>query len=62
MFEFIGLAIKKNEFIAWQKSKNCKSPPQDCIYCPLCLSSVEDSDEAWKDHLMEGCPKNTRKS
>jgi centrosomal protein CEP104 len=55
-----GLAIRKADYPSWQRSKNCKPPPDNCVYCPLCLSSVEDSDEAWKDHLVHGCPKNTR--
>jgi hypothetical protein len=31
------------------------------MYCPLCLASVEDSDEAWKTHLTTECLKNTRR-
>mmetsp|Transcript_9912 Transcript_9912/g.8858 ORF Transcript_9912/g.8858 Transcript_9912/m.8858 type:complete len:843 (-) Transcript_9912:96-2624(-) len=58
--EVTGLAIRKNEMNDWQNSNNCKPPPENCIYCPLCLSSVEDSDEAWKQHLVRGCPLNTR--
>eukprot|EP01035_Chromulina_nebulosa_P021465 gene21465-27803_t len=58
--EVTGLAIRKNEMNEWQNSNNCKPPPENCIYCPLCLSSVEDSDEAWKQHLVRGCPLNTR--
>ncbi len=55
-----GLAIKANDFAKWQKGPNCQPAPQNCMYCPLCLASVEDSDEAWLAHLTRGCPRNTR--
>lgn len=55
-----GLAVKELDFDNWQKSDNCVPAPTNCMYCPLCLSSVEDSDEAWLSHLTKGCPKNSR--
>lgn len=45
---------------AWMSSPNYVPPPDNCMYCPLCLASVEDTDDAWKQHLLYGCPKNTR--
>lgn len=56
----IGLAIRSNEFEAWKRSPNCIPAPNNCMYCPLCLASVEDSDEAWLAHLTSGCPRNNR--
>ena len=58
--EVTGLAIRINEFESWSRSATCKPPPTDCMYCPLCLATVEDSDEAWKEHLVYGCPQNPR--
>ena len=55
-----GLAIRNNEFDKWKKSPNCKPAPANCMYCPLCYKDVEDSDEAWKNHLCKICPKNSR--
>lgn len=55
-----GLAIRNDEFAAWSKSPSCVPPPENCMYCPLCLASVEDTDTAWRDHLLYGCPKNGR--
>jgi centrosomal protein CEP104 len=57
---FAGLAIRKDEFEAWQTSPNCVAPPDNCMYCPLCMASVEDTDDAWRQHLLYGCPKNGR--
>jgi hypothetical protein len=45
---------------AWEQSAQCVAAPVNCMYCPLCLASVEDTNEAWKEHLMFGCPKNPR--
>ena len=58
--EATGLAIRTNEFDPWSKSPNCKPPPPNCMYCPLCLATVEDSDDAWRQHLILGCPQNPR--
>ena len=55
-----GLAIRKDEFDAWSKGPSCVPPPDNCMYCPLCLASVEDTDTSWRDHLLYGCPKNGR--
>jgi centrosomal protein CEP104 len=55
-----GLAIRKDEFEAWSQGPSCVAPPENCMYCPLCLASVEDTDTAWRDHLLYGCPKNGR--
>jgi len=56
----IGLAIKATEFDDWRAGPNCTPAPYNCMYCPLCLASVEDSDMAWLNHLTTGCPRNTR--
>ena len=55
-----GLAIRKDEMDSWTKGPSCVPPPENCMYCPLCLASVEDTDTAWRDHLLYGCPKNGR--
>lgn len=55
-----GLAIRNNEFEKWKKSPNCKPAPANCMYCPLCYKAVEDSDDAWKNHLCQSCTKNSR--
>ena len=55
-----GLAIKKDEYDAWKDSKNCTPAPANSMYCPLCLMTVEDSDEDWKAHLTSMCTKNKR--
>ena len=55
-----GLAIKKNELRDWNASAECKPCPTGTMYCPLCLGFVEDTDDAWRSHLFENCPKNTR--
>jgi hypothetical protein len=55
-----GLAIRADEFSAWKASDNYRSPPDNCFYCPLCLMSVEDSNDAWKEHLVTQCTKNSR--
>mmetsp|Transcript_24759 Transcript_24759/g.41875 ORF Transcript_24759/g.41875 Transcript_24759/m.41875 type:complete len:844 (+) Transcript_24759:164-2695(+) len=55
-----GLAIRKDEMDAWTKGPSCVPPPENCMYCPLCLASVEDTDTAWREHLLYGCPKNGR--
>lgn len=56
----IGLAIRKEEMRAWKQSPNCVPPPDNCMYCPLCLASVEDTDDTWRQHMLYGCPKNSR--
>jgi len=58
--EVTGLAIRVEEFDSWCKSPSCRPPPVNCMYCPLCLATVEDSDEAWRQHLVLGCPQNPR--
>ena len=58
--EVTGLAIRIHEFDSWSKSPTCRPPPSNCMYCPLCLATVEDSDEAWRQHLTSGCPQNPR--
>eukprot|EP00597_Dinobryon_sp_UTEXLB2267_P016523 CAMPEP_0201094330 /NCGR_PEP_ID=MMETSP0812-20130820/2657_1 /ASSEMBLY_ACC=CAM_ASM_000668 /TAXON_ID=98059 /ORGANISM="Dinobryon sp., Strain UTEXLB2267" /LENGTH=350 /DNA_ID=CAMNT_0047346849 /DNA_START=40 /DNA_END=1092 /DNA_ORIENTATION=+ len=55
-----GLAIRSAEFADWQQDPKCCPAPHNCMYCPLCLSSVEDSDEAWLQHLNSACPRNMR--
>ena len=56
-----GLAIKKNIFQQWSKGPDCKSPPPNCIFCPLCLDAVEYSTEAWKEHHIRYCSANLRR-
>ncbi len=56
----VGLAIRAAEIESWNRSSNCKPAPANCMYCPLCLASVQDSDEAWLQHLTDGCPRNAR--
>eukprot|EP01039_Chlorochromonas_danica_P000180 gene180-190_t len=58
--DITGLAIRKNEFNEWRKSPKCVPAPNNFMYCPLCLSIVEDSDDAWMNHLTRQCPKNSR--
>lgn len=55
-----GLAIRKNEFDTWRKSPNCRPAPDNSMYCPLCTTAVDDSDEAWQHHLTVDCAKNGR--
>ena len=55
-----GLAIKVTEMTAWQRSPSCVSPPDNCFYCPMCLSAVEDDTEPWRTHLLKKCPQNLR--
>ena len=52
----IGLSVRKDELDNWKHP----APPTDCVYCPLCIASVEDSDDAWLKHLSQVCPKNKR--
>lgn len=61
VIKFLGLAIRRDEMAIWQNGPNCAPPPDNCMYCPLCLASVEDSDEAWRQHLLHGCPQNGRR-
>jgi len=56
----LGLAIKKEELDNWLNSPKCVPAPQNYMYCPLCLLSVEDSDAAWLQHLTRKCVKNAR--
>jgi centrosomal protein CEP104 len=58
--DITGLAIRASEIDSWNKSAACKPAPDNCMYCPLCLAAVEDSDAAWLRHLTDGCPKNAR--
>jgi len=60
--EVTGLAIRSNEMATWSKSPKCKPAPANCMYCPLCLESVEDTNDAWKDHLMHTCAENKRRT
>ena len=55
-----GLAIRKDELASWRAGPHCAPAPLNCMYCPLCLSPVEDSDEAWLRHLTSSCPRNPR--
>lgn len=55
-----GLAVKSSELKKWATSEYCQPPPDGCMYCPLCLAAVDDTDEDWKDHLMKTCIKNPR--
>jgi centrosomal protein CEP104 len=58
--DITGLVVRKDGYDAWKKSPQCEPCPQGMIFCPLCLISVSDTDEAWKEHLFYKCPKNTR--
>lgn len=55
-----GLAIRVTDMDRWKRSPACVPAPANCMYCPLCQASVEDSDEAWRQHLVHSCPKNSR--
>lgn len=55
-----NLAIRVSEFDSWSASPNCRQAPAHCMYCPLCLATVEDTDDAWREHLVFGCPQNPR--
>lgn len=59
---YLGLAIRENEMAAWEQSSKCSPAPANCMYCPLCLASVEDTNDAWKEHLIYGCSENKRGS
>jgi hypothetical protein len=59
-FALTGLAIRTDDFDAWERNPKRTAAPSNCMYCPLCLASVEDSDSAWLDHLVKGCPRNVR--
>jgi hypothetical protein len=52
--EVSGLSFKKGE------KMEHGAPPANCAYCPLCVASVEDTDEAWLKHLSQVCPQNKR--
>jgi centrosomal protein CEP104 len=58
--DITGLAIRKNEYDSWRKSSQCRPAPDNSMYCPLCYTAVDDSDEAWQHHLTVECPKNGR--
>lgn len=58
--EITGLAIRKNEYEAWQNGSRCVPAPENFMYCPLCLEAVDDSDQAWQHHLTADCKKNNR--
>lgn len=57
-----GLAIRTNELAAWQQSTTCREPPTNCFYCPLCYGVAEDTDQAWRRHLLYYCKANPRGS
>jgi centrosomal protein CEP104 len=59
--EVTGLAIRKSELDAWQRSPNCKPTKAGCMHCPLCPESVQDTKEAWWNHLMLECSGNKRR-
>lgn len=52
--ELTGLSVKRGEDLGLEP------PPTNCAYCPLCIASVEDTDEAWLKHLSQVCPQNKR--
>lgn len=58
--DITGLAIRRNEFDAWRQSPQCVAAPENYMYCPLCLVTVDDSDTAWQRHLTVECTKNNR--
>ena len=58
--EVSGLAIRVSEFDEWKGSPQCCAPPDDSMYCPLCLLTVPDSDDLWRDHLLKRCSANQR--
>jgi centrosomal protein CEP104 len=55
-----GLAIRKEDFAAWQESTACTPPPENSMYCPLCLTAIVDSDDMWRQHLLYACKRNNR--
>lgn len=55
-----GLAIRAEEFDAWKISRKCVPPPDNCFYCPMCLTAVNDSNDDWKQHLVKACRQNLR--
>ena len=55
-----GLAVKKATLSEWNASPQCKPCPTGTMYCPLCFGVVEDTDDAWRNHLFHTCDKNTR--
>ena len=59
---FVGLAVKHTDMAEWSISKKCCPAPVNCMYCPLCLVSVEDTNETWKEHLIKYCTENKRGS
>ena len=57
-----GLAVRRNEWPAWQTSSNYQVPPEGSFYCPLCMGVTEDTDAAWRKHLLYACKGNARGS
>jgi centrosomal protein CEP104 len=58
--ETTGLAVRISTYSDWKNSPQCIKCPPERMYCPLCLTTVADTDDAWKQHLFYDCAKNTR--
>ena len=58
--ETTGLAVQKATLREWQSSPECKAAPAGCLYCPLCKLDVDNTDDAWRQHLFHDCQENTR--
>jgi centrosomal protein CEP104 len=55
-----GLAVPKATLKEWQTSPECKPCPTGEIYCPLCKLTVDNTDDAWRNHLYTECQENAR--
>jgi hypothetical protein len=53
--EVTGLAIRSNEFAAWQEGPSCSPAPANCMYCPLCLGTAPPAFEVLTHMLYAIC-------
>ena len=58
--ETTGLAIKKSDLKEWQSSSLCKPCATGNLNCALCKSEIENTDDAWRQHLFFDCRENSR--
>mgnify|MGYP006077091709 CR=1 FL=1 len=55
-----GLAVQKATYDSWKASPECTACAEGYMYCSLCNTSVEDTDDTWRQHLFYECANNTR--
>jgi hypothetical protein len=58
--EVSGLAIPRQDLKSWRAGPYCKPVQDGCAICPLCFTSIVDSEDSWKQHLSNDCGSNTR--